>query len=138
MMNCGCGCKLGCAALAVVASLILGIATALLRINGTLVVGTAFLWVALGVAVVYLAVLLVVSAFLQGAGPRGCCICSVLPVVLTGILGSALSATVLLAFSFAATSIIGAIITGALVFFLALTVTAIACLIKCIIGCIGE
>ena len=134
----GCSCRRDCTLIALVAAVILGVVAAFLQITGMITVGTAFLWVALGVAVVYLAVLLVVSAFLQGAGPRGCCICSVLPVVLTGILGSALSATVLLAFTFAATSIIGAIITGALVFFLALTVTAIACLIKCIIGCIGE
>ena len=46
-----------------------------------------------------------------------------------------LTALVLLAIDFAATSIIGAIISGALLGFFALVITAAACFTKCVSGC---
>ncbi|MBQ2968475.1 MAG: hypothetical protein IJE10_10200 [Clostridia bacterium] len=138
MMHCGCGARVSCGAIAFVASLILGIVAAFLRLSGALVIGTAFFWVALGVAVVYLGILLLTSAFLQGAGPRGCSVCGTIPLVLAGILGTALTSALLLAFTFVATSVLGAVLTGAFIFFIALILTAVACLIQCIAGCNGE
>jgi hypothetical protein len=44
---------------------------------------------------------------------------------------------VLLAIDFVATSIVGAIITGGLLAFLSLILTATACLIKCLANCEG-
>jgi hypothetical protein len=43
-----------------------------------------------------------------------------------------------LAVGFAATSILGAIITGVLLFFVSLFLTATACLVKCLEGCIAD
>ncbi|MBS7298876.1 MAG: hypothetical protein KIG65_07320 [Eubacteriales bacterium] len=130
----GCGCNNNCTALAILASIILGVVAAFLRITAVITVTPAFLWVALGIAVVYLGVILVTSALARGAGGNGC-ICQVLPILLTGILGAALTAVILLAITFAATSIVGAIITGALILFLSLILTVTACLIRCLFSC---
>lgn len=126
-------CKIGCTVVAVVVSLVIGIITAFLRITAAIMVTPAFLWVLLGVAVVYLAVLLLSSAFYR----RGCCesICSIINTLIAGILGTVLLSVVLLAVEFAATSIIGAVITGALLFFFFLTVTSTACLVRCLFKC---
>ncbi len=126
-----CSCKCGCVAISAIASFIVGIIAAALTFTATITIAPAFLWVALGVAVVYLATLLVFSAFNRSTD----CVCSTAGAVLTGILGTALSAVILLGVGFAATSILGAIIAGILLFFLSLTLTTTACLIKCSLGC---
>ena len=130
--NCSCTCN--CAGLAVVAGIIVGIITAILRFTAVITVTPAFLWVLLGIAVVYLAVTLLTSTSLRSITSRGC-ICSILPALLTGILGTILTSIILLGIEFVATSVIGAIITGALLAFFTLIVTAVACLIKCVTGC---
>lgn len=132
MLNCNC--KFNCVGLAVIASIIVGIVTAMLRITAVITVTPDFLWVLFGIAVVYLAVLLLASAAMRGYTNRGC-VCGNLPAIITGILGTVLTSVILLAITFAATSIIGAIITGALLFFFSLILTATACLVKCIAGC---
>ena len=126
-----CGCKSDCAGLAIVSSIIIGIIAAFLRYTAVITVTPAFLWVTLGIAVVYLAVLLAVSPTIRRSG----CVCTNLPVLLTGILGTVLFSIVLLAVPFAATSVVGAILTGILLFTLALAITTVACLVKCILGC---
>ena len=131
-----CNFRCTCTLLAIVASLILGVVSAFLLITGVITVGVAFLWVALGIAVVYLGVLLVATALARRT-PDGCCLCTGLNVLLTGILGTALFGTVLLAVGITATSAISAILVGLLVFFLSLTLTGTACLIKCLADC-GE
>lgn len=131
MANFSCGCKSDCAGIAIVASIIIGIITAFLRFTAVITVTPAFLWVTLGIAVVYLAILLAVSPTIRRSG----CVCTNLPVLLTGILGTILTSVILLAITFVATSVIGAIITGALLLFFSLIITSVACLIKCIAGC---
>lgn len=84
----------------------------------------AFLWVALGIAVVYLAILLATRASSCRYGNGA------LTALLVGILGTALTAVILLAITFVATSIIGAILAGLLILFLSLIVTATACLVS--------
>ncbi len=118
--------KPSCVTLAVIASAILGVVAALLQITAVIAVTPAFLWVALGIAIVYLAVLL------AKAGCCRSCQCGnrTLNAVLTGILGTALTSVILLAVNFVATSIIGAIFVGLLVLFLSLTITATACLVS--------
>ena len=65
---------------------------------------------------------------------RGGC-CTAVSTVLAGILGTILFSLVLLAVTFAATSVIGAIFVGLLLFFFSLTITATACLVKCRANC---
>lgn len=130
----GCDCKIGCTAVAVVVSLILGIIAAGLRFMAIITVTPAFAWTVFGIAVVYLLVAL--TTFISKDNIP-CCVCASLPTFLTGILGAVLTSVILLAISFAATSIIGAIITGAFVLFFSLIITVSACMIKCASGC-GE
>ena len=125
-----CGCRSDCVGISVVASIIVGIIAAFLRITGAITVTAAFLWVALGVAVVYLAVLLLATALRR----RNTC-CTPLSAVLIGILGTILFAVILLAITFAATSVAGAVITGLLLAFSSLIFTATACLIRCFSEC---
>ena len=125
----GCENKFSCTVLAVVASLMIGIITAFLRITGTIALTPAFLWVVLGVAVVYLAVTLVSSALTNRASA---CLCTTLSALLAGILGSVLFSVILLAVEFAATSIVGAVFAGILLFFFSLTLTATAYLVTCL------
>ena len=120
--------KPSCVGLSVIASVILGVIAALLRITAVITVTPAFLWVALGIAIVYLAILLATT----GYGRANSCRCGngTLTAILAGILGTALISVILLAITFVATSIIGAILTGLLILFLSLIVTATACLVS--------
>ena len=129
-----CNCNNTCVGLSVIASIIIGVITAFLTITAAITVTPAFLWVLLGIAVVYLAVSLIAAVFLRGSTIRNC-VCRILPAVLIGILGTILGSVILLAITFAATSIVGAIITGGLLFFFSLFITATACLVKCAAGC---
>lgn len=126
-------CRPGCTVIAVVVSLILGIITAFLRITAAITLTPAFLWVLLGIAVVYLAVTLISAALFRG----GCCesLCSIVNTLLTGIFGTVVISVVLLAVEFAATSLLGAFLTGALLFFFFLAVTSTACLVRCFLEC---
>ncbi len=129
-----CDCRRDCVTIPVVVSLIIGIITAFLTITGVIAVTPAFLWVLLGVAVVYLAVTLIAVA-LRERGSACRCLCTIINALLIGILGTALFAVVLLAVTFAATSVIGAIITGLLLFFASLILTSTAYLVRCLINC---
>lgn len=122
-----------CTLFAIVASVIIGIITAFLRITAVITVTPAFLWVLFGIAIGFLAVLLGISPRLQRSDTDGC-LCTVIPALLTGILGTVLLSAILLAITFVATSIIGAIITGLLLLFFSLTITSAACLVKCILS----
>ncbi len=124
-----CDNKPSCVTLAVIASAILGVIAALLQITAIIAVAPAFLWVALGIAIVYLAVLLATT---RCSRAQGFCRCGngALTAVLTGILGTVLTAVILLAVAFTATSIVGAVLVGLLVLFLSLIVSASACLIS--------
>ena len=126
-------CRNNYTVVAVIASLIIGIVTAFLRITATITLTPAFLWVLLGIAVVYLAVTLVSGALFR----RECCndLCSIVTALLIGVLGTVLLSIVFLAIEFVATSIIGAILTGGLLFFFFLMVTSSACLVRCLFNC---
>lgn len=132
-MNC-CQCKFNCTSLAVIVSFIIGVVAVFLTLMGTLTVGTPLLWVLFGIAVGFLAVTLL-SARLCGADERTNCLCPVLSVLLTGILGTILFSLILLLVDVAIASVIGAILVGLLFLFFALTLTTTACLIKCLSDC---
>lgn len=129
-----CSCKRDCALIAVIASLILGVVAAFLQITAVITVTPAFLWVALGIAVGYLGVLLVSTALARRAECKPC-LCSSLGTVLTGILGAILFAVVLLAVGITATSVVSAILVGLLVAALTLIFAGSACLVLCLADC---
>ena len=126
-------CSPGCTVVAIAASLILGVIAAFLRITAAITLTPAFLWVLLGIAVVYLAVTVVTAAIFR----HGCCesLCSIVTALLAGVLGTVLLSVVLLGVTFEATSVLGAVLTGALLFFFFLTVTSAACLVRCFFNC---
>ena len=130
MFHRNCGCKFSCTAVAAIVSAILGVLAAFLQISGVFVLGTVFLWIALGVAVVYLGVLPITAS---SCCAKGCC--RSLYTVLAGILGTIALAAILLAAGIVATSIISAILVGLLVFFFTLTLTGTACYIRCLSAC---
>lgn len=134
MSNFGCHCKCSCQLAAVIASVVIGVVTAFLQITGVITVAPVFLWVALGIAVVYLGVL-VVAAALSGREEATGCLCAALNTLLIGILGTVLFALVLLAVGIVATSILSAILVGILLFFFSLTLTSSACLVRSLADC---
>lgn len=122
-----CDCKRNCVLWAVIASVILGIVTAFLQITGIVTVTTAFLWVILGVAVVYLAVVLIAAA-LSGTS----CPDAIINALLAGVLGTVLFSVILLAVGIVATGAVTAILAGLAVLFFSLTLTSTACYVKCL------
>lgn len=120
--------RFNCTAAAVIASIIVGVVTAFLRITGVITLTPVFLWVTLGVALVYLGVVLVAAAIARGGEDN----CSALSALLVGALGTALLSVVLLAITFAATSFLGTFLSGALLFFFSLLLTSTACYIRCL------
>ena len=124
-----CGYRNTCTSIAVVISLIIGVVTAFLRVMAVITVTPAFLWVTLGIAIGYLAVLLAGALFSQNNIGQTCA-ARTISAILVGILGTVLFSIVLLAIPFVATSIIGAIITGVLLFFFSLFVISTACFVK--------
>lgn len=129
-----CNCRRDCTLLAVIAALILGIVAAFLQITAVITVTPAFLWVALGIAVGYLGVLLVTTALSRRADCKPCA-CRALGSVLTGILGAILISVVLLAVGIVATSVVSAILVGLLVAALTLLFAGSACLVLCLADC---
>lgn len=129
-----CNCKFSCPLLALVLSAIVGVLAAFFQITGVITVTPAFLWVVLGIAVVYLAVLAV-----AGSLHCGCkcvrCVCQALQVLLLGILGAVLVSVILLAVGIVATSVVSAILVGLMLFFFSLTITGTACYVRCLNDC---
>ncbi|MBE6987024.1 MAG: hypothetical protein E7433_06360 [Ruminococcaceae bacterium] len=134
-MNCiNCNFKCSCTAIAWIVSAIIGVIAAFLQITAVITVAPVFLWVALGIAVVYLGIL-VGATVLARRPEESCCKCRTLGTLLVGLLGTIALAVILLAVGIVATSVISAILVGLLVFFLALTFAGSACFVKCAAGC---
>ena len=129
-----CSCRSTCTTAALIISIAVGIITAFLRITAAITVTPAFLWVVFGIAVVYLAIVLLTAVSINCCNNGlPCCLRTTLSVLLGAILATILLAVVLLAVEFAATSIVGAVITGLLLLSFFLTLTETACLARCII-----
>lgn len=132
LLNCNCRCS--CALASLIAGAILGVLAAFFQITGVITVAPVFLWVAFGIAVVYLGVLVIASALDRRVEACGC-LCTTVNVLLAGILGTILLSVILLAVGIVATSVVSAILVGLLVFFLALTFASTACLVRCYSDC---
>lgn len=121
----------GCIGVSVISSAVIGIIAAILRYTAAITVTSSFLWVVFGIAVGYLGLMLLSPE----KSSTGSCACKSLSAFLVGILGTVLLSVILLGISFAATSVLGAVFTGALLFFFAFTVINATCLIKCSYNC---
>ncbi len=131
---CNCNFKPNCTVASIVAGVIIGVLAAFFQITAVITVTPVFLWVAFGIAVVYLAVLVAAAAGAKNSEQR-CCRCSALNGLLLGILGTILFAVILLAVGIVATSIVSAILVGLLLFFFTLTVASSVCFVRCLADC---
>ncbi len=127
----GCNNRWTCSALAVVVSAVVGVVAAFLQITAVITVAPLFIQTVFAVAVLLLATTLLSAALTDRESCR-VCLYPALKAQLVGILGSVLVSLVLLAVGFAATSIIGAVFIGLLLFFFSLALTSTACVIKCL------
>lgn len=130
MSLCNCNCRCSCTVSALVVSAIIGVIGAFLQITGVITLAPVFLWVAFGIAVGLLG-LLVLSVHCRAEG----CTCSALDTLLAAALATVLLAAILLAVGITATSIVSAVLVGLLLFALALTITATACYVRQVSGC---
>lgn len=130
MTNCNYNCRFNCTSVAVVAALIIGTLTAILRFAAVITVTPAFFWVTFGIAVLYLAIALGTSVYTRSSNGYGC-LCINNPLFTVGVLGTILTSLVLLAIPFAATSVAGAVITGVLLAFFTLLIASAVCIIRC-------
>ncbi len=128
MCNTNPDCRLSCRKLSILVSVVVAIIAAILRYTAVITITSVFSWTIFGIAVVYLGILLAVSPFIQSFY----CVRPVLARLRISIPATILASLLLLGISFAATSIISAIITGALFLFFSLTILSVSCLIKCI------
>ena len=126
-----CNCEIGCTTKAVVSGVIIGVLAAIFRYTALITVTPAFLWTLFGIAIGFLGITLFTSSF--AFEKKGCC--KNLSVVIAGILGTVLTSVILLGITFAATSFIGAVITGLLLFFFTLLIVGATCLVKCRYNC---
>lgn len=131
MSLCGCNCRCNCVCASLIGAGIVGVVTAFLQITGVITLTPVFLLAAAGAAVVYLA-LLAVATVRAGCSGQCACLRNPLQVLLIGILGTVLLAGLLLAVGIVATSVISAILVGLLLFFVALSIFATACLVRCL------
>lgn len=129
-----CYCRCRCTAAAFIVSAIVAVVTALLQISGTITVTPVFLWVAFGIAVGYLAVLLVSAGRCCDAQLQQCG-CSNLLVILAAILATVLLSLLLLAVGIIATSVVSALLAGLLLGSFTLILTATACVIRNLYNC---
>ena len=134
MTTSNCENKLNCTGIAIVTSLILGIIAAFLQITAVIAIPSFLLESVIIIALAFLLVILI-AVSLNQASTICRTLCSVLSVLLLGILGSILFATILLIVDVVATSVIGAILVGLLVLSFSLFILTTTCLIKCIANC---
>ncbi len=132
--SCNCNCRCNCTVAAIIFSAIIGVITTILQITAVITVAPIFLWVAFGIAVLYLGVVTVAGA-LAGRSDGRSCICNALNTLLVGILGTIALAAVLAVAGIVATSILSAVLVGALLSFLTLTFLATVCLIRYLTDC---
>ena len=125
-------CRFSCTAAALIASLIVGIFAAFLQITAVITVTPVFLWVTFGIAAGYLGLLAAGAIISRRIIPENCADDS-LNALLIGILGTVLLSLILLAVGITATSVVSAVLTGLLLFFFSLTLTATACFIRCLL-----
>ncbi len=134
LLDCNCNYRCRCTLAALIVSAVIGVLSAFFLITGIITVAPVFLWVVLGIGVVYLGVLLVATALARNSEGIGCQ-CRALNMLLIGILGAIAFAVVLLAVGIVATSPLSAILVGLLLFFFSLALTASACLIRYLANC---
>ncbi len=133
-MRTNCNSRIECAFLAIAASIIVGVVAAISQFTAIVTFSTIFYIVAFGIAVLFLGVLLALVPVLYRTACRNCCNSNV-KLTTVGILGTIVTAIILIAVGFAATSVLGAIFVGLLAAFFTLIITSVVCTINCAASC---
>lgn len=116
-----------CLIIAIAASVLVGIVTAILTATEIIILTPAFLWVVFGIAVGYLAIAFIVISLRRFDTPYSAR--SLIVAFIAGVLGTILLSLVLLAVALVQTSAIFAVLAGLLLFSFSLFITAIACIV---------
>jgi len=124
-MTRNCDLSFSCTGIALIASIAIGVLAAIFRYIALITVTPAFLWVTFGIAIGLLGISLLTR------DRDDACECRAQTPFLIGILGTILTSVILLGITFAATSLIGAIITGALLFFFSYMIVSAVCKLAC-------
>lgn len=124
-----CSCRFSCSGIALLLSAVVGVVTALLTVTGTVIVEPLFLIVATSVAAGFVAVTYI-AALLRNQ-TCSICKCTTIKTLLIGAIGALLTGILLLAVTFPATSILGAVITGFYLAFLTLIFAQSTCYATC-------
>lgn len=134
MNLCDCKNNRDCTLVAVVASVIIGVIAAFLNFSMTIAIPAFVYWIFFGVALVFLALSFLVAPFVDSKESKGC-LCSALNTFLIGVFGTVLLSLVLVLVDIAAAGLLASVLIGLLFASLALTITSVACLIKCLLNC---
>ncbi len=116
-----------CLIIAVAASILIGIVTAILSATEIITLIPAFLWALLSVAVVYLLVTFVASSLRRFDTPY--CSKILITAFIVGILGTILFSILLLVLPIALASPAGIIFSGLLLASFSLIITSVSCLV---------
>lgn len=116
-----------CLILAVAASILIGVVTAILSATEIVTLTPAFLWAVLGVAVVYLLVAFVASSLRRFDTPYSSK--DLITTFIIGVLGTILFSLILLGVTIATASPAGVIFSGLLLTAFSLIITSISCLV---------
>ncbi len=116
-----------CLVVAIISSIFIGIIAGVLRATAIITITPAFLWVLLGIAVVYLAIAFVASTLRRFDTPYSAR--STVGAFIAGVLGTILFSIILLGIPFAVTSVVGAVLTALLLASFSLIITSVACLV---------
>lgn len=134
MTQTNCNYRVECGFIAMAASVIAGIVAAIAQFTAIITLTSIFYIVAFGVAVLFLAILLLLAPMLCDATRHTCCVTNI-KLLSVGILGTIFTSVILLAVGFAATSVLGAIFVGLLAAFFTLMVTSVVCTVTCTADC---
>ena len=133
MNICGCRTKCDCTLLAVIASVIVGIAAAFLSFSATLAVPAFVYWIFFGVALILLAFTLFTAPFVC-RNKENFCLCSSLTAFLVSVIGTVLLSLVLLLVDISA-GLLASLLAGLLFGFFTLTIASVTCIIRNIFNC---
>lgn len=134
MSHIRCSIKSSCNGTAIIASAIIGALTAFAQITGVITVTPEFIWILSGITVAYLGVFAAAVAVARKTSHRRC-LRFPLGALFLGILGTLVLSLVLLAMPIAASGLLSVLLSGFLLFFFALTLTAAPCFLRCLADC---
>lgn len=132
--NCNCGCNLSCKAIGILLSIVFGVLAGILFFFKALPCVTVSIWVALAIAVIVL-IATIFAVFRSNSISDKVCLCRNISTLLVGVIGTIITAVVALALWLLPCSIFIATLIGLIAFFFVLTLSAVVCILLCLLDC---